>query len=117
MRSSSTLNGIEPFKGNFNGLGHTINGLVVKGAGLFSGQFGGVGADSYNGITGVQAAIFSNVGLVGGSVTNTTANTGGLVGSSSGIITNVFNSGMSVTSTGSQVGGLVGMGNGSILNP
>ncbi len=104
------------FSGNFNGLGHTIGGLIVKGKGLFSAQ---VGTAQYSGIQQTDVTVpnvISNVGLVGGSVTSTTDKTGGLVGYSSGIITNVFNSGMSVTSTGSQVGGLVGWGYGSITN-
>jgi filamentous hemagglutinin family protein len=90
------------FTGNFNGLGHTINNLTVNGQGLFSRQ---------------AYTLFSNVGLVSGSVTGTTANVGSLVGFSYGNVANAYNAGMTVTAAGqSVVGGLIGTAGGTVSN-
>lgn len=94
------------FTGHFDGLGHSVNGLVINRPTTDEvGLFGSAGSGT----------LIRNVGLVGGSVTGRD-NTGSLVGASSnGVnISNVFATGSVVGGTG--VGGLVGNYSGNISN-
>lgn len=93
-----------PFTGFFDGLGHTINGLVINRPGVdYQGLFG---------LTG--GATLRNVGLVAGTVNGWTA--GGLVGHhDAGITSNVYNTG-NVISADSFAGGLIGLCVGTITN-
>ena len=92
------------YSGNFNGLGHVISNLTVKGTALFT---------SLNS----ASSIISNMGMVNGSVTSTTSYTGSVVGWIFGTLSNVFNSGMSVSSTTTYTGGLTGWASGGqIIN-
>ena len=94
------------FTGHFDGLGHSVNGLVINRPTTDEvGLFGSAGSGT----------LIRNVGLVGGSVTGRN-NTGSLVGASSnGVnISNVFATGSVVGGTG--VGGLVGNYSGNISN-
>ena len=86
------------FSGKFDGLGHTITGLTINRP-----TMNDVGLFGYaNGTTS-----FSNVGLVGGSITGGTNRVGALVGSmSSGTVTSSYSS-ANVSGVG-KVGGLVG---------
>jgi hypothetical protein len=113
------------FNGTFDGKGYTISGLTTNQARLYVGFIGVAGS----------SAIVRNVGMVGGSMTNTfwgdgaligynfgavsnsyaTGNVtgfqaaGGLVGANKGTIDNSYATGtVSVTGSGEQVGGLVG---------
>ncbi len=88
------------FVGHFDGLGHTINGLVINRPTTDNvGLFGSAGTGT----------LIRNVGLVGGSVTGR-SNTGSLVGAIGSVgvisISNVYATG-SVAGT-TAVGGLVG---------
>ncbi len=100
--------GCTPFSGKFNGLGHVIADLTI---------------DSSSGLTGLfgqtDSATISNIGLIGGSVTDNSigAIVGGLVGfATSTTISNVYYSG-TVTGGGNlgTVGGLVGLNNGGTI--
>ena len=104
-------NSTSNFTGNFDGLGHTINGLTINrptatnAVGLF-------------GVVSSSGSI-SNVGLVGGSIKGNVS-VGGLVGWNKGTISNAYNTG-AVSSYGDQsisggVGGLVGQNDGSVSN-
>ena len=90
-----------PFTGNFDGLNHTITGLVINRPGTnFVGLFG-----STNG------ANIANVGLVGGSVTGGVG-VGGLVGAqNNGSITASYSS--AAVNGNIYVGGLVGFQSGT----
>ena len=124
------------FTGSFNGLGHTIGNLVIRG------RFSGLSNAGLFGYT--NGAKVSNVGMVGGSVsginqvgelignsnsttiTNAFAtgsvsasnNGGGLVGANtSGSITNAYATGsVSLTGGGNAVGGLVGWDDGGTIS-
>ncbi len=94
------------FTGTLDGLGHTLTNLYVnRSIADSAGLFGHVGSGS----------IVRNVGLVGGSVTNTYSNApvGGLVGVNFGSISNSYNTG-NVSGARSYVGGLVGLNYGTI---
>ena len=91
-----------PFNGTFDGLGHTIDGLVInRPASADIGLFGSTGT----------ASVIRNVGLVGGSVA-ALSSAGGLVGSNTGTISYSYNTG-SVTG-GTSLGGLMGSNTGSV---
>ena len=93
-----------PFTGSFDGLGHTITGLIINRSSTDN-----VGLFGYT-----SGAIIRNVGIVGGSVTGQNY-VGGMVGISYGTtITNSFATGR-VTGSGGYVGGLVGFSWGSII--
>ncbi|MFP6849988.1 MAG: MBG domain-containing protein [Pseudomonas sp.] len=84
------------FTGTFDGLGHTLSGLVINRSDTDSvGLFGATGSGS----------VIRDIGLVGGSVLGS-YKVGGLVGGNEGTISNAYNTG-SVSGT-SQVGGLLG---------
>ena len=93
------------FTGTFDGLGHTISHLTIN---ITSGT-SNVGLFGY---TGIGAALFRDVGLVGGSV-NGQYSVGALVGvNGSGSITNSWATG-GVTGS-NEVGGLVGYNGGTV---
>jgi hypothetical protein len=101
------------FTGAFDGLGHTITGLTIADT---------TPTNAYTGLFGVSSGAIRNIGLVGGSVTQTTNDStvpevGALVGSSSGAISNAYATGaVSVTGGYGDVGGLVGNNAGAISN-
>ena len=91
------------FTGNFDGLGHVINGLVINRSGVdYQGLFGAISGN----------ATLANVGLIGGSVKGK-GSVGALIGSSNGsssttgAITSSYAT-SSVTGSGAYIGGLVG---------
>ena len=87
------------FTGSFDGLGHTITGLVIN-------QPSTVADVGLIGLSNGVDAVIRNIGLIGGSVTGG-AGTGGLLGS--GDATNVSNSYTTGNVVGGAwVGGLVG---------
>jgi filamentous hemagglutinin family protein len=97
---------IMSYAGNFNGLGHTINGLTInRPMQQWVGLFGAA-----------AAAAISNVGLVDGSVSGS-SQVGALVGlvSDSSIITNSYATG-AVSGQWLYIGGLVGENNGSTIS-
>ena len=99
------INVITPFIGAFDGLGHTVNGLMInRPTEGYVGLFGYIGSDS----------VVRNVGIVGGNV-HGTLYVGGLVGLNTGSIVNSYNTG-ATTGTNSYIGGLVGFNAGSIVN-
>ncbi len=94
---------IGTFNGNFDGLGHTITGLVIvrpteNNVGLFSVVAG--------------SSTISNLGLVGGSVSGNNY-VGALVGFNNGNISTSYATG-SVSGSGNFAGGLVGFNYGAI---
>src|SRR5690606_35705672 len=91
------------FTGNFDGLGHTISGLVIKRTATdYVGLFGHTG----------NGSAIRNLGLQGGSTTGKDY-VGGMVGyNNSGTISQAYATG-AVSST-SNVGGLVGGNSGTI---
>ena len=85
------------FTGAFDGLGHTINGLVINRPGAIAGLFGAA-----TGVTEIR-----NVGLVGGSTIGGAGGTGGLLGTALAVnISNSYNTGN--VAGGASTGGLVG---------
>jgi YVTN family beta-propeller protein len=99
------------FTGTFDGLSHTITGLMInRPMPEYAGLFGAVGG----------TGIVRNIGLVGGSVSGSeyysNAAVGGLVGYNYGTVGNSYNTG-SVENVGrSFAGGLVGTNMGSITS-
>ena len=94
-----------PFSGTFNGLGHTINNLVINlpisdSVGLF-------------GYTSTGSVV-QNVGLLGGSVSGNNS-VGGLVGTNFGTVINSYFTG-SVSGNNSSTGLAVGMNYGTVIN-
>jgi hypothetical protein len=85
------------FTGTLDGLNHTINNLSIK-----------LPASNEVGLFGYTspAAVITNVGLVGGSVSGV-AMVGGLVGWNYGKVSNSYNTG-NVSGSSSQIGGLLG---------
>jgi hypothetical protein len=96
-----------PFNGRFDGKGHTIKGLTVRGSGeSYHGLFGALGSN----------AVVCDLNLTGINVTADGKSLGvaGLAGYNAGRVENITSSG---TVKGSQsVGGLVGRNFGSVLN-
>ena len=91
------------FTGVFDGDGHKITNLVIKGLGKnYVGLFGGVSGGE-----------IKNIGLENVSVTGSFA-TGGLVGDNHGTISNCYSTGAVTCST--AVGGLVGDNYGDVRN-
>lgn len=86
-----------PFRGTFDGLGHTISTISINRP-----------TTNYVGLFGYTSAgtVIRNVGLVGGSVTGM-GWVGALVGDDSGTIGNSYST-ASVTGINSYIGGLVG---------
>ena len=120
------------FKGNFNGLGHTITDLFINRSTDFVGLFGYANGSTIQNIGIVNATItgrFFVGGLVGwnnnGTITNNYATgsvsgskdaVGGLMGwNNNGTITNSYATGR-VSGSGNSVGGLVGQNNRAIIN-
>jgi filamentous hemagglutinin family protein len=107
------------FSGTFNGLGHTINGLVINQNIAFAGSNNFLGDIGLFGIVNGSGAI-SNVGLTNASVsidgtTAAVASVGTLVGVMQGPITNSYATGSVTVSTTlnnlnleGQIGGLAG---------
>jgi len=91
------------FKGTFDGVNHTINGLYIGGLG--TGLFGAVAFGS----------TVQNVGLVGGSITGGSI-VGSVVGVNYGTISNVYNTGAVSSNDIGYVGGVVGANFGTISN-
>ena len=89
--------GPNEFTATFEGNSHTISNLYISRASQSVGLFGSMGA----------GAKVRNVGVVGGSVTTSSASgrAGGLVGRNKGTITGCYATG---AATGNQAGGLVG---------
>lgn len=99
---------INSFAGQFEGFGHTLQGLTSTSSG--KGLFGDT----------TSTARISNLGLTGGSVSTSSGSVGGLVAQNLGIIANSYNAG-SVTGTSSSqnyFGGLVAINrpSGKIIN-
>ncbi|GAC1377449.1 MAG: hypothetical protein NVS3B3_18820 [Aquirhabdus sp.] len=103
------------FAGTFNGLGNAISNLTIVTSNQHAGLFGQVD----------KTGQVLNLGLIGGSVTDTLwstdsidqiANVGALAGHNLGKLTNVYATG-SVSATGnySLVGGLVGFNDGGTI--
>ncbi|APQ12041.1 hypothetical protein BJP27_11210 [Pseudomonas oryzihabitans] len=85
-----------PFTGTFNGLGHTLSGLVINSSNNYVGLFGITGA----------GAVIRDIGLVGVSVSGDQV-VGGLVGyNDRGTLSNAYATGS--VSGNHYVGGLVG---------
>ena len=94
-----------PFTGVFDGKGHTISRLTIRG-GIDLGLFGYL----------ADGAEVKNLGLVHVNITGSGRYIGGLVGDNdSGVVTQCYSTG-SVSSTGWYVGGLVGSNYGRITN-
>ena len=110
----STISNFSPigesaaFTGTFNGLGHTISNLTENNSDAFAGLFGQVGGGS----------VVENVGLVGGSITDTNATSivGGLVGVNNGTVTDACATGNASGGEYSYVGGLVGFSTAGITD-
>ena len=83
------------YSGNFDGLGHTITGLMINAPSTTTSV----------GLFGSNSGNISNVGLVGGSVTGS-GSVGELVGGNRGTINNTYATG-NVTGAG-YIGGLLG---------
>ncbi len=115
-----------PYRGTFDGNGHTISGLYINSTaddqGLFgyvssSGKVqnlsvsGSVSGNNYvGGVVGDNRGSVENcynTGTVSGPDSGTSNYVGGVVGYNSGSVENCYNTG-SVTSSGSPVGGVVG---------
>jgi filamentous hemagglutinin family protein len=121
-----------PFKGNFDGLGHTITGLTINRATDFVGLFGATSnANLRNiGLSAVNITGKGNVGaLVGqnansiisnvyatGTVIGSNNNVGGLVGDNSGTISSAYATVNTTGNSNNRVGGLVGNNTGMITN-
>lgn len=96
------------FTGTFDGLGHTVSGLIIN-----------TPLTSYVGLFGVTSAAASirNTGLAGGSVVGNTL-VGALSGLNSGTLSNVYAtasvSGAALNNA--SIGGLVGQNSGAISN-
>lgn len=93
-------NGVDPFAGTFDGLGHTISGLIINRP--FTEYVGFFGATA-------DPASIRNVGLVGGSVIGS-SNVGGLIGTNAGKVSYSYMTGS--VSGYRNVGGLVGSNRG-----
>ena len=92
------------FNGRFDGLGHTISNLAIN-ATQNVGLFGSAGTNSY----------ISNIGLLGGGITNSSNSVGWLAGTNNGRIYNSYATG-TVDGTSGYFGGLVGInGDGGII--
>jgi filamentous hemagglutinin family protein len=122
-----------PFKGNFDGLGHTITGLTINRATDFVGLFGATSNASIRniGLSAVNITGKGNVGALvgqnanGGTISNAYAtgtvigsnnNVGGLVGDNSGSISSVYATVNATGDSNNRVGGLVGNNTGMITN-
>jgi len=101
-------NSTTAFTSTFDGLGHTVSGLIINRTGTdYIGLFG----------YGSPTSVIRDLGMVGGNVAGGTGNfIGGLVGVNSGTINNSYTSGNVSNTTGSDIGGLVGLNNGTINN-
>ncbi len=95
-----------PFTGVFDGNGHILSHLTIKGGGLL-GLFGELGAWD------APAGDVRDLGLVDVSVASTGALVGGLVGLNYGTTTGCYSTGM-VTGKGWGTGGLAGGNDGTI---
>ncbi|MCV2359152.1 YDG domain-containing protein [Paucibacter sp. TC2R-5] len=98
---------VNPFSGNFNGLGHSISGMTLKRPSTNRvGLFGYV----------ESSGTLSNVSLVGGSISGGSF-VGALAGFNAGTVKQVSASGVVTGSAGSiSVGGLFGEHQGSLSN-
>jgi len=92
------------FDGVFDGNGHTVSNLTIKGNG-FLGLFGSLG----------RGAEIKDLGAAGVNVTASDDHVGALVGSNFGYVTECYSTGR-ITSTGRRVGGLVGGNDCAITN-
>ena len=90
------------FSGNFDGLGHVVSGLTINGSVNYVGLFGVINSPG----------VVRNLGLSGGSVTNSLQATGMLVGNNFGTILNSYATGS--VAGGMQTGGLAGENHGLI---
>lgn len=98
---------VNPFKGKFDGKGHSISNLSIDASSGYQGLFG----DSYGTV--------SNVDIKSGKVTNTASNTGSLMGrnNAGGVIENCSSTAVvtdNSTSRSSYFGGIVGNNSGTI---
>jgi trimeric autotransporter adhesin len=94
-----------PFTGTLNGLGHSVSGLTIQSY-----------ADTAAGLIGLagKGSVIENVGMVGGTFSDTRAAMGALVGQNYGTVSNSYST-ATVSSPGGA-GGLVGYNDGSISN-
>ena len=93
-----------PYKGNFNGNGHTISGLTITGNIKYAGLFGYI-----------NGATIADVTLTGGSISTTGTYAGGIVAyAQSGTITGCGNENPVTGGRATCVGGIVGAIRGSI---
>ncbi|MBI1203511.1 MAG: filamentous hemagglutinin N-terminal domain-containing protein, partial [Rhodopseudomonas sp.] len=133
--SSSSLLG---FTGQFDGLGHSINGLTVNLPDVNYGGLFGYSRGQISNVNIVNAHVLATAwaaGLVGrnyGTISNSSSNgtivetssgansgtgsTGGLAGSNYGTITNSYSSGTVTANVDDNTGGLVGWNSGTISN-
>ena len=96
-----------PFKGKFDGKGHSISNLSID------------ASSGYQGLFAYSSGTISNVDIKSGKVTNTASNTGSLVGinNAGGIVENCSSAAVvtdNSTSRSSYFGGLVGNNSGTI---
>ena len=98
----------KPFKGTFNGLGHTISNININSTTVYTGLFGYL-----------ENATIKDVGIESGSINSQKAYVGGIAGYAKGntTIENCYNN-ASITSVANQVGGIIGYATGKtqILN-
>ena len=92
---------VNPFTGNFAGLGHTINGLTINRPSTDN-----VGLFGFSGNSNLLVNSISNVGMVGGSITGQN-HVGALIGNNFSSVSYSYATG-NIAGTGNEVGGLVG---------
>lgn len=134
----STFSGIaskgSPFKGHFDGNGHTVSGATITGTALGSatGFFNAIdGADIHDlglidlhvngatwtgGLTGYAASGTISRCFTAGSVTSTSICAGGLVGENHAAITDCYSTANVTNATDFVAGGLVGKNKGTVKN-
>ncbi len=94
-----------PFRGIFDGNGHTVSGLYIDApSGGYLGLFGALGT----------GGTVINLGLIGGLI-HGTERVALIVGSNSGLIQNCYSSG-EVYAKGDYVGGVAGLNQGAIVD-
>ncbi|MBB6489313.1 YDG domain-containing protein [Rhizobium lusitanum] len=104
-----------PFRGTFDGNGHTISGVTVSLAERQSDNSHYPGSPTSAGLFGgILGGSISNVGLVGGSISGGYA--GALAGVSVNTIINGYAIGVTVRASAGPAGGLVGINEGTITN-
>ncbi|GBR10109.1 filamentous hemagglutinin N-terminal domain-containing protein [Asaia siamensis] len=106
--------GNSPFTGTLDGLGYTVNNLVISSGAYSVGLIGQLGTDTNVGNTN---GVIKNIGMLGGSISGTGRSVGGLVGANLGSISHAYATGnVSASSADSSVGGLVGWNDGGTID-